>query len=271
MEEFKEKMLEFVTTAGIRLVLAILLVVIGWIITNKLIKAMKKSKKIGKLDKTLSNFLLNFANFAIKFLLIVIAATILGVDMSSVVALVAALGVTVGLALQGGLANIAGGIIILMFKPFKVDEFIEANGMLGTVTDINLFYTVIKTIDNKVVYIPNSAASNGNITNFSREDLRRVDLEFSVEYGTNIEGVKALLLDIARKNEYALQIPEATVQISALTDKEIKVLYRVWCRGANYWDTYYTLNEQVKYGFEKFNVHIPYRQITVHYEKKDEE
>ena len=271
MEQFKATMLEYLVTDGIRLVLAILLVAVGWIVTNKIVKALKNNQKIGKIDKTLSKFLLSFTNFAIKVLLVIIAATILGVDMSSIVAIVAALGVTVGLALQGGLANIAGGIIILLFKPFKVDEFIETNGMLGTVTDINLFYTIIKTIDNKVVYVPNSAASNGNITNYSREDLRRVDLEFSLEYGTNIDGVKALLLDIARKNEYTLDDPEASVTISALTDKEIKVLYRVWCNGTNYWDAYYTLNEQVKNGFEKFDVHIPYRQITVHYEKKDEE
>jgi len=271
MQQFLEQVIAFLTSAGIRLILALLVVIIGWILTNKLIKVIFNGQKISaKIDKTLVKFLGHFANIAIKTLLIIIACTILGVDMSSVVALIAALGVTVGLALQGGLSNIAGGIIILIFKPFKIDEFIEANGVLGTVTDINLFYTQLKTIDNKVIYVPNSSASNGNIVNYSRENLRRVDLEFAVAYGTNIEGVKALLLDIAKKNEYTLDQPAATVQISALTDTEVKVLFRVWCKGAHYWDAYFTINEQVKNGFERFGVNIPYKQVTIHYADKED-
>lgn len=271
MNQFLETIVNFATTAGIRLLIAAAVVIVGWILVNKLLKALRKGDKFKKMDVTLIKFLLNFANFALKFLLLVTAATILGVDMSSVVALVAALGVTVGLALQGGLSNIAGGIIILLFKPFKVGDYVDAGGVSGTVTDINMFYTIVKSIDNKVLYIPNSAASNGTITNYSQEKLRRVDLEFSVEYGTNVEGVKALLLDIAARNKYALKDPASTVQISALTDKEIKILYRVWCNGSDYWDAYFSLNEAVKNGFEKFNVHIPYRQVTVHYEKDSED
>lgn len=269
MSEYLNWLVQFVTSAGIRLVIAIVIVVVGWILTNLLVKTLLKGKSFAKIDKTVTKFVGHFINIGLKILLVVIAATILGIDMSSIVAIIAALGVTVGLALQGGLSNIAGGIIILLFKPFKIDEFIEANGMIGTVTDINLFYTELKTIDNKVVYVPNSAASNGNITNFSREDLRRVDLEYSVEYGTNIDGVKALLLDIAKKNEFSVDEPAPTVQISSLTATEIKVLFRVWCKGTDYWSAYFSLNEQVKNGFEKFGVRIPYRQITVHYADKE--
>jgi len=270
MATFLNTIIDFATTAGIRLLIAAAVVIIGWILVNKLLKLLQKTEKIKKLDVTVVKFLLNFANFALKFFLLIIAASILGVDMSSVVALVAALGVTIGLALQGGLSNIAGGIIILLFKPFKIGDYVDAGGVAGTVTDINMFYTVLRSIDNKTLYVPNSAASNGTITNFSEEQLRRVDLEFSVEYGTNIDGVKALLLDIAKKNKFAIDTPEPTVQVSALTDKEIKILYRVWCDSANYWDTYFSLNEAVKNGFEKFNVHIPYRQVTVHYEKEED-
>ncbi len=267
MSTFLDKIISFFTSAGIRIIIAIAFVGITWYLSKKFFRLLAKSKKLASLDKTVSKFTVNCLTFITRALIIVIGATILGVDMTSVVAIFAALGVTVGLALQGGLANIAGGLIILIFKPFKIDNFVEANGVTGTVTDINIFYTVLKTPDNKTIYMPNSSVSNVNVINYSVEEIRRVDFEFCVEYGANTEGVKALLLDIAEKNERVLSAPEPVSRIASFSESAIKVNLRVWCKNSDYWDVYFSINEAVKAGFEKYGVTIPFNQLTVHIEK----
>ena len=267
MQTFLNTLIQYITSAGIRLVLAILFVCVAWFVTKKVLTFLAKCKKLTELDKTVSKFVINCLGFLIKAIILVIGASILGVDMTSVVAILATLGLTVGLALQGGLSNITGGLIILIFKPFKVDDFVEVNGVIGTVSDISIFYTVLKTPDNKTIYLPNASATNVNVVNYSVEDLRRVDFEFAVEYGANTEGVKALLLAVAEKNEMVLKNPEPTSRISAFADSSLKVNLRVWCRNENYWDVYFAINEAVKEGFEKFDVKAPLNQVKVHIEK----
>ncbi len=267
MGTFLSTLIEFLTSAGIRLIIAIAFVGITWYLTKKLFKLLSKSKKLSSLDKTVSKFAINCLAFITRAIILVIGASILGVDMTSVVAIFAALGVTVGLALQGGLSNITGGIIILIFKPFRIDNFVEANGVVGTVTDINIFYTVLKTPDNKTIYMPNSSVSNVNVINYSVEDIRRVDFVFSVEYGANTDGVKALLLDVASKNELVLKNPAPTSRIDSFNENSIRVNLRVWCQNSDYWEVYFSINEAVKAGFEKYGVTIPFNQLTVHIDK----
>lgn len=267
MGKFLDTLIEFVTTAGIRLIIAIAFICIAWYLTKKLFRLIAKSKKLASLDKTVSKFAVNCLTFITRAVILIVGASILGVDMTSVVAIFAALGVTVGLALQGGLSNITGGLIILIFKPFRIDNFVEANGVVGTVTDINVFYTVLKTPDNKTIYMPNASVSNVNVINYSVEEIRRVDFEFSVEYGANTEGVKALLLDVADKTELVLKNPAPTSRIASFSESAIKVNLRVWCKNSDYWDVYFSVNEAVKAGFEKYGVTVPFNQLTVHIEK----
>ncbi len=267
MATFLSTVISYLTSAGIRLILALAFVFIAWFLTKKLLEVLNKSKKLQQLDKTVSKFAITCLGFVVKAIILVIGASILGVDMTSVVAIIATLGLTVGLALQGGLSNITGGLIILIFKPFKVDDFIETNGVIGTVSEISIFYTVLKTPDNKTIYLPNASVTNVTVINYSIEEIRRVDFEFAVEYGANTEGVKALLLALADKNELILKNPAPTSRISAFADSSLKVNLRVWCLNENYWDVFFAINEAVKEGFDKFDVKAPLNQVKVHIEK----
>ena len=270
MQAFLSTVIQFLTSAGIRLVLALAFVFGAWYVTKYLFNLLKKTKKIMELDKTVSKFLLNCLIFLTRAAILIIGATILGVDMSSIVAIFATLGLTIGLALQGGLSNITGGLIILIFKPFKVDDFIEANGVVGTVSDITIFHTVLKTPDNKTIYMPNSSVSNVNVINYSVEQTRRVDFEFAVDYGVSAEAVEALLLDVASKNEKVLKDPAPASQIINFSESNVKIYLRVWCNTADYWDVYFAINEAVKKGFDKYNVPAPYSQVRVHINNEED-
>jgi small conductance mechanosensitive channel len=250
-----ETILSWCASTGLNLVFAAIILIVGWFLTGKLTTLVKKSKGYAKLDQTVAIFLSNACNIALKSLLIIVVISMIGIPMASVITVLAAAGATIGLALQGGLSNIAGGILITIFRPFRVGDYITSDGESGTVSDINLFYTVM---------IPNGTVSNAKIVNFSHEEIRRVDFEFTVDYTANIDGVMALLEKIGKENEKVLPDPAVSSLIGAYTDKGITVYLRAWCQSSDYWDVFFDINKTVHDEFERFGVDFAIPKLDVH-------
>ena len=269
MEAFLNKLLEYLASAGVRVLCGVALLVVGWILVNKLIKVFDKSKKIQKLDKTVRSFFKSATNIVLKVILVIICATILGVPMTSLVAILTTASLTIGLALQGGLSNIAGGIILLIIKPFKVGDFVTIDGADGTVTDMNIFYTVLVTADGKRVDIPNGVAANGKVVNYSVEPYRRVDIGFVVPHGSDVSKVSELLLSMARSNSlvYIDDDHSPIVKVVGYEEDGLNVSFRVWTENANYWDTFFAMTEGARVVFNANNVKLANRQLSFRIEK----
>ncbi|MGM9636826.1 MAG: mechanosensitive ion channel family protein [Eubacteriales bacterium] len=264
METFINNLVSWCTSFGFKLIAALVILIVGWILTGKLVKLIRSAKKMNELDHTAANFISNAIGIVVKIILVVIAISLMGVPMASVVTVLATSAAAIGLALQGGLSNIAGGILIMIFKPFKLGDFVISDGESGTVTDINIFYTTLLTPDNKTIRLPNGTVAGGKVTNLSTQPVRRVDFEFIVEYGTNTNGVTALLKTIGEKHEKVLSDPSVTAMIGGYNEKGISVYLRVWCKGADYWDVFFDINKIVKEEFERYDVKFAVPQLDVH-------
>ena len=247
LDQLKDKLYDFATTYGIRLILAVLLLIVGYKVVNWVVRFFKKSKLYERLDPTVRSFLKSVISISLKALVIVSAAALMGVPMSSMIALVTSAGLTIGLALQGGLSNIAGGFVIMVFKPFSVGDYICFSQYEGTVKSISIFYTKIITLDNRQIMIPNSMVSNDALINNSAMHTRRVDLTFSVSYDPDVRGE-----------------PAPTVVLSSQADSALEFCCRVYCKTEKYWDVYFRLNEAVKRAFDENGISIPYPQMDVH-------
>lgn len=267
MSAFLSTIVSYLTSTGLKLVIAIALFFVGWKLTDLLVGVINNAKKLQTIDKTARVFLSNFANIAAKIILVIICISILGVDMTSVIAILTTAAAAIGLALQGGLSNIAGGIIILIFKPFRIGDFLVCGGDSGTVTDINMFYTVIKTPDNKTINIPNATLSNSSTTNLSKEEFRRVDIDLTVDFDSNVEGIQALLKQIAVTNELVINEPVPTAPILGYGEKGINIQLRAWTRNDDYWTVFFGLNDAVKAGFEQYDVKFALPKVEVHQDK----
>ncbi len=249
---------------GVRLILAILLLVVGLKIANFLIKRIAKGKGFSKLDVSVQSFFKSGMSVLFKTLVVVSAAIMLGLPATAFITALASCGVAIGLALQGSLSNFAGGIMILIFKPFKVGDYIEAQGYEGTVKNISIFYTTLTTFDNKGVTLPNGTLTNNPMRNFTAEDTRRVDLEFSVAYGSDIELVKGVLLEQAAKNTMVLDNPEPFACLLRQEASALVFQLRVWCNTPDYWSVHFELQEAVKKALEHQNICVPYNQMDIH-------
>ena len=258
----------FVTTAGIRLVLSLILVVVGFAVVNRVIKDIKQSKRCEKTDKSVLTFVTSFASISLKILIILTAASYLGVPMTNLVAIVGSCGLAIGLALQGALGNLAGGIMILIFKPFKVDDYITTSSVSGTVSNITIMYTVLKTPDNKVITIPNGTLTNSVIENYSTSDKRRVDLIFTAGYECDTDKVKEILISTINKHEKILKDPEPFARLTNCGDSAVEYTVRVWCDAADFWDVKFDLLESVKKEFDANGISSPYPQMDVHINNK---
>lgn len=256
--------ISFCTTAGIKIVLAILALVIGFKLIKVLTKLMKKEEKISHIDASIKNFLANFLNIALKVVLIITIAGYLGFPTASVVTVLGSAAVAVGLSLQGSLSNLAGGIMIVIFKPFSVGDYIDTGSLSGTVTDIGIFYTKLKTPDMKTVILPNGNLSNQSLTNYSDTDKRRVDFEIGVGYSSDPEKVKAVLNDIALSFENVDKNPAPFVGLKTYNSSSIDFVLRVWCDASEYWNVYFAINEAIIKEFNKENIEIPFPQMDVH-------
>ena len=257
-------LVEFATSTGVDLLIAAIIVIVGFKIVKFFVKRLKNSENKLKLDDSVRTFLASLINIGGKIIVLVTAATVLGLPTTSVVTVLGSCGLALGLALQGSLSNIAGGFIILVFKPFVVGDYIIAGALEGTVKDIGIFYTKVNTGDNKLIIIPNSTISNQEVQNLSKRTNRRVDLAISVAYDSDIDTVKAVLSDVANREELVLSDPAPFVRMSKQGDCALEFTLRAWCKNADYWDVYFNLMENTKKALDNANIEIPYPQIDIH-------
>lgn len=267
MEWMMNELKNFAITAGIRLVAAVFVLVIGFKITSIITKKIKSSRTMAEADVSVVSFISSFISLGLRIALIFSVIAILGVPMSSMVALVASAGVAIGLAVQGALSNLVGGIMILMFKPFKVGDYIEAAGESGTVKDISVVYTVLITPDNKHITVPNGTLTNSVLKNYSTEENRRVDFTFDVAYGSDEERVKKIITDVIAAHPLAFSEPAPFVRLSSCADSSLKFVARVWCKNSDYWTVNFDVLEGVKKAFDENGISIPYPQLDVHIDK----
>lgn len=235
-------------------------------LVNKLVQRILLRRNI---DPSVKSFLGSLVNAVLMVLLIVSVVGALGIQTTSFAALLASAGVAVGMALSGNLSNFAGGLIILLFRPYKVGDYVEALGAQGTVKAIQIFHTVLVTVDNKVIHIPNGSMSSGVVTNYSTMEKRRVDLTYGVEYDTDFQKVKQVLDDIFAHDERILNDPAAPqILLSALADSSVNITVRLWVKGADYWGVYFDTNRTVYERFNQERIGFPFPQVTVHKAEK---
>lgn len=243
---------------------------IGRWLGRRLISICKTMMERRKTNESVASFTLSLIDVVVMIVLLIIIIGVIGIDTSSFIALFASAGVAIGMALSGTLQNFAGGVMILLFRPYKVGEFIEAQGVSGTVNEIQIFNTVVKTGDNKLILLPNGPVSTGIITNYSREAYRRVDMKFSVSYGDDYETAKELLLRLVKEDTRILNSPaEPAVALSALSASSIDISLRVWCKQEDYWGVLNDMNKKVYETFPKAGLHFPYQTFTLHVNKEE--
>ena len=250
---------------GLKVLAAIIIYAVGAWLIQRIKRLLKKILVKRNVEASLSSFTLSFVSITLTILLLLITVQTLGVDTSSIVALIAGSGLAIGMALSGTLQNFAGGIMILFFKPFKVGDYIETQGYSGTVHSIQITTTVIKTTDNKTVVLPNGGLSGSIINNYSTSEKRRCDWDISIEYGSDIDLAKSVLMEIVNRNGKVLQEPEKPfVALKSLADSAIIVTCRVWVKREDYWDVFYTVNEEIYKELPKRGIGFPYPQLDVH-------
>ena len=263
-EEIMNYLVELATSAGLKLLAAIVLVIVGLKGIKWLRKWIRTSEKLNKIDNSLRSFMISFSSVVLYIVLFITVAVILGIPTTSFITMLASCGVAVGLALQGSLSNFAGGIMILLFKPFKVGDYIDAAGESGTVTEISVVYTELLTVDNKRIIIPNGTITNSVIENYSAENIRRVDFTLNTAYDSDIDKVKKIITEILESHPKALKNPECFVRLSAHNDSALTYTARVWCKTDDYWDVNFDVIESVKKAFDENGIQIPYNQLDVH-------
>lgn len=267
ISSISERIYDIIMTFGPKLVGAIITLLIGLWIIKILQKAVVKAFDKREMEPSLKGFLKSMIGMLLKILLIVSVVGMLGVEMTSFIAILGAAGLAVGMALSGTLQNFAGGVMILLFKPFKVGDFISAQGHMGSVNEIQIFNTILKTPDNKTIIIPNGGLSTSSMTNFSTEPRRRVDFVFGIGYGDDVDKAKKVLLDLINQDSRILKDPEPFVAVTELGDSSVNIVVRVWAEAANYWGIYFSLNENVYKTFDKEGLNIPFPQMDVHIQK----
>lgn len=264
LNSFFEQLGSFFAGSGIKILTSLILLVFCWKLIGFLIKTIQNNKAFSRIDQGARNFILTLLSIVLKVILVLTVAANLGVPMTNVAAILASCGLAIGLALQGSLSNFAGGIMILTFSPFRVGDFIESGGKEGTVKLISLLSTTITTPDNKDIIIPNGTLINSVITNFSSESERRVDLNFTVSYGSDTEKVKKVLLLLAEQHPLVLDEPAPFARLTENTDSALVFTLRVWCKREDFWTVRLDLLEQVNNAFTKLQILIPYPQMDVH-------
>ncbi len=255
---------ELAITYGLKLLLAIATLIIGLWIIKIILKAIGRNMEKRNVDTTLRLFLGSLLSMLLKIMLIVSVISMLGVEMTSFVAILAAVGFAIGMALSGTLQNFAGGAMIVIFKPFKVGDFIDAQGYTGTVKEIQIFNTILKTPDNKTIIIPNGGLSTSAMTNFSTEPQRRVDFTFGIGYGDDIDKAKKIIEGLIAADNRILKDPVPFIAVSELADSSVNFVVRVWADAGDYWGIHFDLIESVKKAFDKDGISIPFPQTDVH-------
>ena len=249
---------------GINIVTAIAIFYFGKLVTGMLMRGLRKVMQAQEIDKTLETFVCNLARTVLLMFVLIASISALGIQTTSFIALLGAAGLAVGLALQGSLANFASGVLIVMFRPYKVGDFIEAAGISGIVVEVQILTTIFRTADNKRVIVPNGQVMNSVITNYSANDTRRVDLLVGVSYGDDLDQVRATLTALLEADPRVLADPPYTIAVSALADSSVNFVVRPWVKTADYWDVHFDLTEAIKKRFDKEGITIPFPQRDVH-------
>lgn len=253
----------YLTDFVIKLLFAAIILVVGFALVNFVDKKIASSEKLKKRDENASSFLVNFVGGALKVLIVITAVVVLGVPQATVVAVIGSCGVTIGLGLQGGLSNIAGGLVIMFSHPFRVGDYISGADVEGVVSDIGIYYTKIVTPDNHDISVPNSILSNSTINNLSTEKIRRIDFDFKVAYNTDIDLARKVLLATASMNDLVSKETAPVVYVSGHGESSVMLKLRVWCAAEDYWTVNFDMWEDVKKAFDKFEIEIPYNHLNV--------
>lgn len=258
---------QFAVKLGGKIAFAILVFVIGKFLISLVIKMMRKLMEKRNFDASVRSFVDSFINILLTIILIFAVISVLGVDITAFAALLASAGVGIGMALSGNLSNFAGGLIILLFKPYRVGDAIDFQGVVGAVKEIQIFHTIMTTFDNKTVYIPNGSLSSGIITNFTHQQYRRVDWVIGVEYGTDYEYVKSVLQEMVNADKRILEDPAPFIALHQLADSSVNVTMRCWVKAPDYWDVYFSMNQNIYKTFNEKGIGFPFPQLTVHQAK----
>ncbi|EAR01596.1 mechanosensitive ion channel family protein [Maribacter sp. HTCC2170] len=265
VEGWIEYGIELAKEFGPKLLAAFLIFIIGLWVIKRIVGASRKMMGKSNYDESLQKFLLNLISWTLKIFLVVLVISQLGVDVTTFAAIIAAAGLAVGLALQGSLSNFAGGVLIMIFKPYRIGDLIEAQGELGAVKEIEIFTTKLITPGNKLAIIPNGAMANGNIVNYTAEGVIRVDTIIGVGYDEDIKKTKEVLLEVLTSNPLVLQDPEPSVNVSELADSSVNFAVRPYCKPEHYWDVYFATMENCKLALDKAGIEIPYpHSVEIH-------
>lgn len=262
--KYKDYLIDFIADYGPKLIGAILVLIIGLWIVKMLTKGFDRLMVKSKLDDSLRPFLMSLVNTLLKVLLGISIMGMLGIEMTSFIAILASAGLAVGMALSGTLQNFAGGVMILIFKPFKVGDFIDAQGHSGTVKEIQIFVTILTTPDNITIIIPNGGLSNNSMINYSSRSTRRVDWKVGVAYGESVEKVRAVIRKLIDDDPRILDDPASFIKVGELADSSVNFTVRGWVKADDYWDVFFDMNEKIYTTFEEKGISIPFPQMDVH-------
>ena len=261
---FFQSILSWLATEGVKILIAIVLLLIGFKLAGWLAGKISKVMEKRHVDETICKVVHHILNYGIKILVAVCLLGYLGIETSGIAALITSLGVAVGLAVQGALSNLAGGVLIIVTRPFRVNDYIETQGLSGTVEDISIIYTVLRTPDNKVINLPNGALANSNIVNYSVKDTRRVEFTFSISYSADYRLAQGIIMDIFNRHELVLDDPAPFVRMSEHAASAINITARCWVKSADYWTVNFDVLESVKAEFDQNGIEIPFNQLDVH-------
>ncbi|MEN8302941.1 MAG: mechanosensitive ion channel domain-containing protein [Campylobacterota bacterium] len=268
VSKYTDMAITYASEYGLKIVAALLIFVIGKWAVKKITALTKRVMEKAKVDKTLVEFVESLVYFILLMVVILASLNALGINTTSFIAIFGAAGLAIGLALQGSLANVGAAVLIIIFRPFKVGDFVEAGGATGTVEDVNLFSTIIAPLDNRTIIVPNAAIVGGNITNYSMKPQRRVDHVFGIGYDDDLKLAKEVLMEIMTSDERVVQDPTPFVAVSELGDNSVNFTTRAWVKTEDYWDVYFEQIEKVKLTFDEKGISFPYPQMDVHLDKE---
>lgn len=259
-----EKLIDSGLSAGKHIIAAVVIFIVGRFLIKLLNRLVASILQRRHIEQSVQTFLSSLVNIILTILLIITVIGALGVNTTSFAALIASAGVAIGMALSGNLQNFAGGLIILLFKPYRVGDFIDVNGVQGTVSAVQIFHTILLTPDNKVIYLPNGSTSSSTITNYSREEKRRIEWTFGIDYGEDVSRARAAILSVITADTRILTDPAPFVAVGGLSDSSVDILVRVWVSTEEYWNVYFDMHQRVYETFNEQKINFPYPQRTVH-------
>lgn len=264
LDTIVQQIINMSVSAGKNILVALLIFIVGRFLISLIKKLISRTLERRNVEVTIQTFLKSLINILLTILLVVSVVGALGVNTTSFAALLASAGIAIGMALSGNLQNLAGGIIILLFKPYKVGDWIEAQSVSGSVSEIQIFHTILVTADNKVVYIPNGSMSSGVVVNYSRKNTRRIEWIIGVDYGENVDKVENIIKNIITADTRILKDPVPQIALHALANSSVNITIRVWVETTLYWDVYFDMNKRIYDEFNKQGINFPFPQLTIH-------